>query len=162
MTQPMTQQRVAHFALDSMNTLVIPRPQWLNLHLPLPPQLSYPVAYHCDLAGVITKGTLDEKARLRIPNAHLADTARLTVWCFGVDQEPITWTLQLGSLLAADSVAGIQSRLNNLGLNVGPVDGIVGSKTKAAIRNFQNRYGLAVDGEAGNRTVEKLKSVHGC
>lgn len=46
----------------------------------------------------------------------------------------------------------IQQSLNQL-INAGlVVDGIVGSRTRAAVRNFQSQYGLTVDGIVGPRT----------
>jgi len=54
------------------------------------------------------------------------------------------------------SVAEIQKRLNGLGYNAGPVDGIQGVKTLAAIRKFQSDYNLIVDGIVGPQTWRKL------
>lgn len=53
----------------------------------------------------------------------------------------------------------LQARLNTLGYDAGPADGIVGKRTIAAIKQFQTANGLAVDGIAGNRTRTALFSV---
>ncbi|WP_027625516.1 N-acetylmuramoyl-L-alanine amidase [Clostridium lundense] len=50
----------------------------------------------------------------------------------------------------------IQNRLNYLGFNCGIVDGDFGSKTLAAIKAFQCKYGLDVDGIIGQNTWKKL------
>jgi len=45
-------------------------------------------------------------------------------------------------------VLRIQDGLASFGYPVGPVDGIVGPKTRGAIRSYQKRNGLTVDGQA--------------
>ena len=154
--------REAHLTLDSDNTLVIPRPQRLHIQIPLPPGLSHPIKYRCDLEGTVTEGVLDEEGGLLVPNAHLASAGLLEVWCFGEANEPLGWSLELDTLIEAETVAGIQSRLNNLGYEAGPVDGVIGAKTKTATRNFQNAHQLTVDGDPGPKTSQKLQDIHGC
>ncbi len=50
----------------------------------------------------------------------------------------------------------IQEALKNAGYYDGNVDGKIGPKTKAAIKEFQADNGLTVDGIAGRNTKEKL------
>jgi peptidoglycan hydrolase-like protein with peptidoglycan-binding domain len=38
-------------------------------------------------------------------------------------------------------------------------DGIYGRETSAAVRDFQRRHGLQVDGEAGRQTLKKLEEL---
>ncbi|MFQ5972862.1 MAG: trypsin-like peptidase domain-containing protein [Alphaproteobacteria bacterium] len=52
------------------------------------------------------------------------------------------------------SVLGAQHRLTVLGYNPGPIDGIVGSRTRAAIGSFQTAHGLPATG----RLSEELES----
>jgi len=59
-------------------------------------------------------------------------------------------------------VSGMQARLRNLGYPVGPVDGILGRKTRMAIRFFQADQGLEATGEPDATTRDKLADVHGC
>ena len=73
-----------------------------------------------------------------------------------------SWNLKLGHLDDVAAPTGIQARLNNLGFDCGLVDGVIGPKTEAAIRGFQQWAGLDVDGVAGPQTQEELKSSHGC
>lgn len=81
---------------------------------------------------------------------------------------PVTWQLKIGALNpvmenAPDRwcIAGVQQRLNNLCLNTGPVDGIRGPNTKAAIKAFQELFGLNPDGKPGQmETQPKLVDVH--
>ena len=49
-------------------------------------------------------------------------------------------------------VPGLQVALRSHGLYAGPIDAIPGPMTKRAVRLFQRRKGLAVDGIAGPRT----------
>jgi Transglycosylase SLT domain/Putative peptidoglycan binding domain/LysM domain len=49
-------------------------------------------------------------------------------------------------------IPGLQVALRAHGLYKGPIDGIAGPKTRAAVVAFQRRRGLAVDGIAGPRT----------
>ena len=50
----------------------------------------------------------------------------------------------------------IQNLLQYLGYYSGPVDGILGSQSIAAIRGFQAFHGLTVDGIAGEQTQKTL------
>ena len=50
----------------------------------------------------------------------------------------------------------VQQKLKNLGYYTGAIDGIIGPKSKTAIRNFQRDYGLVVDGIVGPKTLAAL------
>jgi Putative peptidoglycan binding domain len=92
------------------------------------------------------------------------EQAKLEVKIRGTNNKTIEqrWTLKLGHLDPADKPSGIQARLQNLGYDCGEVDGIIGPKTRAAVRDFQQDAGLTVDGIAGPKTQAALKSAHGC
>ena len=47
----------------------------------------------------------------------------------------------------------VQKKLKNWGYYKGSVDGIYGSKTKAAVVSFQKKNGLVVDGINGDKTL---------
>ena len=67
-----------------------------------------------------------------------------------------------GGAPRADWLTGVQFRLNHLGFGAGPVDGIMGPITEAAVRAFQKLYPpLRVDGIPGPRTQAKLAEVCG-
>jgi peptidoglycan hydrolase-like protein with peptidoglycan-binding domain len=53
-------------------------------------------------------------------------------------------------------VEEIQRRLIAAKINPGPVDGIYGHRTAAAVVLFQHKEGLVADGEVGPQTAEKL------
>ena len=52
----------------------------------------------------------------------------------------------------------IQARLSALGYSPGPVDGVFGKKTAAAIAMFQRAQGLPVDGRPTERLIAELRS----
>ncbi|MEE9544129.1 MAG: peptidoglycan-binding protein, partial [Rhodospirillales bacterium] len=53
-------------------------------------------------------------------------------------------------------VMAIQKRLADLGYGPGPADGIIGSKTRAAIQVFQAVAGLAKTGKASRDLLDRL------
>ena len=54
------------------------------------------------------------------------------------------------------AVREIQTRLKNWGYYNGEVDGIYGSRTTAAVKQFQKNNGLAADGIAGPQTLKAM------
>ena len=78
----------------------------------------------------------------------------------GPDQ--VSYDLALGSLDPVEETSGVQGRLANLCIDPGPIDGIVGPKTRAAVEAFQSRNELVVDGIVGPQTRAKLIEVYGC
>lgn len=55
-----------------------------------------------------------------------------------------------------DVVKKIQQKLKNWGYYTGSVDGIFGAKTKEAVKYFQRKNGLTVDGIVGANTLKAL------
>ena len=56
-----------------------------------------------------------------------------------------------------DAIRSIQAGLKELGFDPGPVDGIAGSRTREAIRAFQEQHGLIADGLATNELAAKIQ-----
>ncbi len=56
-------------------------------------------------------------------------------------------------------VANVQSALSKLGFDVGTVDGILGSKTTAAIKAFQKKQYLEEDGKISEKLLKQLKTA---
>lgn len=78
----------------------------------------------------------------------------LMVSAFGVVD-----SAQAKNIVKGDTTANIrmvQSRLSTLGYYTYKVDGIWGSRTLRAVKNFQRDYGLVVDGIVGARTEKAL------
>ena len=57
-----------------------------------------------------------------------------------------------------EAVRDVQRRLKKLGYYTGSIDGDYGNGTKTAVKNFQKRNGLSVNGKVGSKTLAKLKS----
>ena len=55
-----------------------------------------------------------------------------------------------------DDVIELQARLQYIGYYNGPIDGVFGWGTYWAVRNFQQKFGLEIDGLAGHKTKDKL------
>ena len=54
------------------------------------------------------------------------------------------------------TVESIQILLNGLGYNCGKVDKVFGNNTLNAVKKFQGKNGLTIDGEVGPNTYKKL------
>ena len=57
---------------------------------------------------------------------------------------------------SGSTVTEIQKRLKNWGYYTGTVDGVFGSQTEKAVRYFQQKNGLTVDGQVGSQTLAAL------
>jgi peptidoglycan hydrolase-like protein with peptidoglycan-binding domain len=58
----------------------------------------------------------------------------------------------------SERVREVQHKLNRLGYGAGPLDGLFGPLTDAAVRRFQADGGIAVDGAVGPVTLRKVRS----
>jgi len=63
-------------------------------------------------------------------------------------------SLQRGS--SGSAVKQVQSKLKSWGYYSGSVDGIFGSATESAVKAFQRKNGLTVDGKVGSQTLKAL------
>ena len=63
-------------------------------------------------------------------------------------------SIQRGS--SGDTVRQIQTKLKQWGYYTGEVDGVYGSGTEKAVRYFQQKNGLVVDGKCGPKTLAAL------
>jgi len=55
-----------------------------------------------------------------------------------------------------NEVTQIQTTLKNQGFYSGAVDGVFGSATEAAVKKYQQRYGLTPDGKVGTATLKAM------
>ena len=62
----------------------------------------------------------------------------------------------LQTALTTSQVKTVQTKLKKWGYYTGVVDGIYGTKTKTAVRNFQKKNGLTADGIVGTKTAAAL------
>lgn len=56
-------------------------------------------------------------------------------------------------------VAEVQRELNRLGYEAGPVDGLMGTRSRNAIRDYQGRVGLAQDGQPTTALLARLRQA---
>jgi len=58
--------------------------------------------------------------------------------------------------MKGEAVRNLQSDLDELGYDLGPIDGRFGDKTHKAVERFQKLSGLTVDGKAGSKTISAI------
>ena len=92
-----------------------------------------------------------EKGKLA---AAFASVITVSILLLTLIQQVGAVTFQRGS--SGDTVTAIQQKLSAWGYYNGAIDGIYGSRTEAAVRYFQQKNGLAVDGKAGPATLAAL------
>ena len=63
--------------------------------------------------------------------------------------------------LLREQIKEIQTRLNELGYDSGPVDGIAGPQTRRAVRAFQRDQELPADGHPDQVLLEVLRNQQG-
>ncbi len=73
------------------------------------------------------------------------------------EEPPLELPLKRGD--KGDEVKEVQQRLLALGYKPGKADGIFGAKTQSAVKLFQSRNALKVDGKVGERTLDRLFSA---
>jgi DNA invertase Pin-like site-specific DNA recombinase/peptidoglycan hydrolase-like protein with peptidoglycan-binding domain len=73
--------------------------------------------------------------------------------------EPLARGAGYGSGDDAKRVRSLQRTLRRLGWSPGPVDGLFGPRTEAAVVRFQRSAGLATDGIVGPRTSRELRQA---
>ncbi len=98
-------------------------------------------------------GAIDEPIPGRARDLHLT---------VGEGDAATHFVLRARALPPVGEVAGAQARLQNLGYDVGPVDGLAGPLTKAALAAFQSDRGIDPSGKLDAATRSKLKEHHGC
>lgn len=131
-------------------------PRWLNLELldstrdPLA-ERPYRVEWE---DGAVAEGRTDAAGRLSLPVPDGARRAALVV-------QYRRFELELDALAPAESVEGVQERLNQLNFFAGAVDGVHGPRTANALKMFQRAFGLPETGERDAATLARLDREHG-
>jgi N-acetylmuramoyl-L-alanine amidase len=120
------------------------------------------VSYRIIAGNKQLEGMTDQNGKLEEMIPANLQTVRLEV---GAARVP--WNLAVGHLDPIhdlDVITGLQARLNNLGFPCGAVDGVLGPKTRAAIRQFQTDVLRQANpsGDADEETRRALKDSHGC
>jgi Putative peptidoglycan binding domain len=146
------------FALNagSRGTFVLrgqTRPFSLRLHYPNgEPIASKP--FRLSLGALTLEGTTDAEGMLTT-QVPLDATEGVVV------ADKHSRKVVIGGLEPIHMARGIQARLLNLGYAPGPIDGVLGDRTIAAIKAFQEQEGLEVDGIVGDETRAALKAAYG-
>jgi peptidoglycan hydrolase-like protein with peptidoglycan-binding domain len=98
---------------------------------------------------------------IRDPHEHTAVRTAAPSFPPGWSAGPVPLGTGLASSARSDRVREIQRRLRKLGYATGPVDGIYGRRTRAAVAWFQRKHGLTVDGRTTPATVGHLRERTG-
>ncbi len=115
------------------------------------------ISYVLEIDGQTYTGHTDKEGRLR---QTIPPNAQKGMLYIGENRER-QYPLELGHIDPITEVSGIQGRLNNLGFECGPINGLLNDETRAAIRQFQLKYGLEESGEPDQNTRDKIKEVYG-
>lgn len=129
----------------------------LRLLLRFEPRIDVPCFFTVD--GVTQSKPTDGQGEVVFLVAPTDLTGTLRV---GGPESHEAYQVLIGHLDPIETIEGIQERLNNLGFDSGKVDGISGPITQGALKRFQSRYGLPVDGWTRSpATRSKLVDIHG-
>lgn len=115
--------------------------------------------FELTIEGQVIEGSTTTSGAIEVPIEAHVSAATLRIMNH-------TWNLHVGDLNPVDDAAdggvtGAQMRLQNLGFPTGGVDGILGPKTRAAIRAFQRAHRIKPTGALDAATLAKLKQRHG-
>ncbi|MFC2173083.1 peptidoglycan-binding protein [Acidobacteriota bacterium] len=116
--------------------------------------------YSLTIDGVKHIGSTDSSGKIEISISPTARSGRLQI----LDDKgtPIeVYSLGLGKLDPVSETSGQQARLSSLGFECGPIDGILGPLTRAAITAFQMEQDLKATGKPDSSTLQKLQDVYG-
>lgn len=116
--------------------------------------------YSLEFGNVVKKGTLGSDGLMSITISAKAKEASLTVGDAKDEHGIQEYRLFLGHLDPISDLRGVQQRLNNLGFDCGPVDGMMGPLTQAALARFQDYMNIEPTGELDDQTRSALQADH--
>jgi hypothetical protein len=145
---------------DKTHKLVIkaPPPTILRLVFRTDGEPRANAAYTLTVGDDEIEGTTDGDGVLEEPVPATATEAEI-VFDEGTETE-ISFKVALGHLDPSDSITGVQQRLNNLGFDCGPVNGLVMPQMHDAVAAFQASAGLEATGEIDDDTRAALEDAH--
>ncbi len=89
---------------------------------------------------------------------HPAHLHRNGVCPYSASAKKVTGsTKKVSKYYQTATVKKVQKKLKKLGYSCGKVDGSYGKKTKKAIRKFQKKHGMTVNGKINRKLIKKLK-----
>jgi hypothetical protein len=115
-------------------------------------------AYALEIDDKRIEGQSDGDGRITVEIS--ADATQAVLRLEGGDRTR-SFRLAVGAIDPIDAVSGAQGRLSNLGYGVGPIDGVMGPRTGAALRQFQKDNGLDVTGALDAATRGQLEAAYG-
>lgn len=91
------------------------------------------------------------------------ETMHVDVFADPESSEPThQYELQLAHLDPADTLSGLQARLNGLGHDCGVVDGVYGKRTKEGIKSYQAACNMNADGQPTAAIYLSAQKDFGC
>lgn len=146
---------LAPFKLNAQKTL---------LRIRLKNELNEPFAgknFRLEILGDVFESTTPADGLIEREIPADVTHGQLTIWLDNDTTRPgFIWTLKIGHLDPVEQKTGVQARLKNLGYDCGSVDGVVGPRTKAALKGFQSRNKLTESGEVDDATRDRLRQLH--
>lgn len=125
------------------------------------PRASAP--FRVEIHGRTVEGETDADGYLEFPIQPSDKRAHLTVGNADDQDDDVVqeYDLQLGHLEPIDTLAGVQSRLSNLGYHCDRELGEMNDETHEAIRLFQEANELeTIDGEINDETRDAIAALH--
>jgi murein L,D-transpeptidase YcbB/YkuD len=96
-------------------------------------------------------------ARLSAPNAVLKPAPEYN---FQDVEDWLNIDPDVRQCLIGVMVRGAQETLQRKGFDVGPIDGVLGPRTQAALRDFQQQQGINRSGQIDQETLKALNSAY--
>jgi Putative peptidoglycan binding domain/Resolvase, N terminal domain len=104
------------------------------------------------------RATADSHGRaIQAPQRQSTPPSLPTGWSAG----PVRFGTGFRHAGGSQRVREVQQRLSKLGFAPGPLDGLFGPRTYAAVLAFQTKHGLAADGIVGALTLTALRQLTG-
>jgi len=109
-----------------------------------------------DGPAFLVTDNFDVIKRYNNSDAYALGVALLGDRIYGAGPVQAAWPID-DPILGLQQRVQLQEQLSALGYDVGEPNGRIGSLTRAAIRDFQDKHGLRPDGYAGRRVLEALR-----
>jgi peptidoglycan hydrolase-like protein with peptidoglycan-binding domain/DNA invertase Pin-like site-specific DNA recombinase len=116
--------------------------------------------YRVPFSGAGLAGLLAALVLLCLPGTSIAGGTSDTSSASKASQTVLQYGAGYGEVDGAPPVRVVQRSLRKLGWQPGPVDGLYGPRTEAAVSRFQSAARVAVDGVVGPQTRHALRRVN--
>jgi N-acetylmuramoyl-L-alanine amidase len=117
--------------------------------------------YRLTVEGKTFEGKTPADGKIEHPINGIERTGTLELWLSddaGID--PLVFPLEVGSLEHESKDRACQARLLNLGFDCGGTGGRIDDQTRDALRGFQAKNGMAVNGVLDAAVRNKLRAAH--